>query len=178
LVAESGFSELWSQPAPTAERGPRESRDLVIDRPAEQHNPPTPAETPKPVLAAPQLEDPPATTLASAPVDPAPAPATESVAAVPLAGLTPAGLMPWPTAEPLFTASTESPVAEEPLTTPVDTSFGPVPLPPRRPAAAALARLGIPLPRPRPSVAEPPAAEVESIPDNERLLFDRLSAPN
>lgn len=167
VIADTGAANPPS-PSPTVERGPREARDLTIDRPIEQTEPPNAAAMLQPEPAAPPPENPPAPTLAAARAEPAPAPVTEPAIAV-----TSAGLLPWPSAEPPGNPPAEVEAVEESTTAP--TEFGRVPIPPRRPDAAALARLGIPLPRPRPTAAP---AEAEAIPDAERRLFDRHSSPN
>ena len=170
VVADNGAAVPPSQPTPAIERAPQEARDLVIDRPVERAEPQKTAETPEPGPAAQPPENQPAPTLAAARAEPAPAPATE-----PVTSTTPPGLLPWPTAEAPISAPGEVEAVEESTAAPA--GLGRVPMPPRRPDAAALARLGIPMPRPRPNEA-PAAVEGDAVPDAERRQFDRLSAPN
>jgi hypothetical protein len=170
VLADGATSDSQVRVPPPTGHGSREARDLVIERQAEPPQPATAVTTPEPAPAPieEQTAGLPAIVVA-APADP-PTPDNEAVAAT-----LPAGLMPWPVAAPQTVAASEVEPALEPQTPPED--FGRVPLPPRRPDAAAMARLGTPLPRPRPATA--PAAEVEAtVPDGERLLFDRLTAPN
>jgi hypothetical protein len=143
----------------------RESRDLAIDRPPEAREPVKPAVAAEP---APPSTEQQTSSIAAAPAAP-PQPENESVATVATTVLPP-----WPAAESQAPPPLDDELVEETNTPPP--GFGPVPVPPRRPDMAALARLGVtPLPRPRPAAA--PSAEPDAVPDEQRRMFDRLSAP-
>jgi hypothetical protein len=169
VIADTAISEPRAPTSPVTERKSEEARDLVIEPRPESQNPDNATAAAEPVPLPTEQQNPPGPTLASASAIPAP-PENDPVASV-----ASAGLMPWPTPEPQTAPTGDAELGAAPDSPPVD--FGPVPLPPRRPDASSLAQLGTPLPRPRPT--ETPATEAEkTIPDAERQLFDRLSAPN
>jgi hypothetical protein len=170
VVADGATSDPRAQTPPANGRRSRESRDLAIERPVAPREPAKATTTAEPTSPPIDEQNPPAPTVVAAPVDPTAA--NEPVTTV--APAAPAGLMPWPTAEPQANPSSDAELVAESNSPPAD--FGPVPLPPRRPDASSLARLGTPLPRPRPAAAPP--AGPDTIPETERLLFDRLTAPN
>lgn len=93
----------------------------------------------------------------------------------------PTGTTPWPNSGPAtpraddqaVVAEEAAPAAPDEAAPAADTRA--VPLPRRRPSAAIMAHMSIPVPRPRPEDAP---AQVEENSDMENLLFDRASQPN
>jgi hypothetical protein len=165
IVADGATSDPRA-PSPPA-TGPK-SQESRIERPADPREPEDTTAAAEPAPAPDEEQKPPAPALAATSTRPF-QPSNALVATV-----APVSQIPWPIAK----TPTDPPGDGEHVaaSNTLPALFGRVPLPPRRPDAASLARLGTPLPRPRPT--EAPPVEAEAMSDAERMLFDRHTGSN